>query len=499
MTSKKLPVGLVIPGSPFLTDERVFVSLGILKVAAALERAGHAVEVLDLSGISNPVEAFVAWAKDGWERSGRRYVGFTATTPQMPNVVPLLDAAKAFPFPTKTILGGPHPTLVSAAAKLELKRGRSRRGTEALAKLLSMVDVVVAGDGEKAVLLALEARGLVDADEPRGDLFLKDEELEILPARHLVDLASYRYTIEDTRSCSIIAQLGCPYRCGFCGGRSSPMLRRVRFRSTRSVLDEIETLHVTYGYFGFMFYDDELNVNASVLGDLLTGLADLQGRLGVELRFRGFVKAELFTEKQAAAMHRAGFRWLLCGYESGSPRVLENIQKQATREDNSRCLRIARAAGLKVKALMSLGHAGESPSTIAETESWLLSERPDDFDATIITTYPGTPYYDEAELVPNTEGGASEVWCYEAPKTKDRLYQLEIDHTVVADYYKGDPNGGYRSYVWTPEISREELVRKRDALERHVRAELGIPYPTAAAAKRYEHSMGQGAVRSTGD
>jgi anaerobic magnesium-protoporphyrin IX monomethyl ester cyclase len=47
------PVCLIIPPSAFLLDERVFVSLGILKVAAVLEQAGHDVEVLDCSGIVN--------------------------------------------------------------------------------------------------------------------------------------------------------------------------------------------------------------------------------------------------------------------------------------------------------------------------------------------------------------------------------------------------------------------------------------------------------------
>ena len=54
------PVCLVIPPSPFLLDERVFMSLGVLKVAAALERAGVAVEVLDLSGVKNFEEAVSA-------------------------------------------------------------------------------------------------------------------------------------------------------------------------------------------------------------------------------------------------------------------------------------------------------------------------------------------------------------------------------------------------------------------------------------------------------
>ena len=46
---KKRKICLVIPPSEFLLDDRVFPSLGVLKVAAVCEAAGHSVDVLDLS------------------------------------------------------------------------------------------------------------------------------------------------------------------------------------------------------------------------------------------------------------------------------------------------------------------------------------------------------------------------------------------------------------------------------------------------------------------
>jgi len=53
MSEEKQTICLIIPPSIFLLDERVFVSLGVLKVAAVLEQAGKIVELLDLSGIEN--------------------------------------------------------------------------------------------------------------------------------------------------------------------------------------------------------------------------------------------------------------------------------------------------------------------------------------------------------------------------------------------------------------------------------------------------------------
>lgn len=359
-------------------------------------------------------------------------------------------------------------------------------------QLRETFDVLVAGDGEMAVFPALGETppALIDADDPKSPLFLSNARLAELPfpARHLVDVDSYQYSVDGVRALSLIAQLGCPFACGFCGGRESPMLRRIRTRAAENVVAEVVHLHQTYGVNGFMLYDDELNVNPKMI-EMMRLLRRAQDELEVEFRLRGFLKSQLFTDEQAEAMHQAGFRWVLVGFESGSPRILENINKRATRDENTRCVEIARRHGLKVKALMSIGHPGESEETIMQTRDWLLEVRPEDFDVTIITTYPGSPYYDHA--VPDERPG---VWTYTYPPTGDRLHGIEVDYTVVADYYKGNPEGGYTSFVYTDQLSPGGLVRLRDAVERDVRQRLDIPFNPARPAAHYEHSMGQGSL-----
>ena len=485
---------LIIPPSPFLLDERVFMSLGILKVAAVLEQAGVTVEVLDLSGVKNFLEAVSDYVR---ERQDICWFGLTSTTPQLPAVTKIVDAMHAVRNDFKVILGGPHITLVNAAYKRELKLGMTQgRASKAMRQMQEGFDMLIAGDGEDAIFQAFtpDAPQLIDADDKVSPLFLTNERLTALPfpARHLVDVSSYHYTIEGVAAISLIAQLGCPFGCGFCGGRESSMLRKIRMRTSENIVEEIVHLHYTTGKNGFMLYDDELNVNANMV-PLMHLIAKTQRDLGVEWRLRGFIKSQLFTDEQAIAMREAGFRWILVGFESGSPEILEAIQKKATREENTRCMEIAKRHGLKVKALMSMGHPGESSETIKATREWLLEVKPDDFDVTIITCYPGTPYYDHALPVPGKPG----FWVYKYPKTGAKLYQQEVDYTTTADYYKGDPDGGYVAYVYTDFISSADLVRERDKLEQDVRAILGIPFNPSAPAMLYEHSMGQAGMFPT--
>ena len=350
---------LVIPPSAFLLDARVFVSLGILKVAAALETGGFCVDVLDLSGVANYQDAL----HDYLSSHAPEWIGITATTPQMPYVVELSNIVRA--RGVKSILGGPHSTLIHAAYRNERKRHKVGRASKSWEQLLAEFDVVVTGDGEKAIYSAIrpETYGHVDADDPTSSLWLTEKEMLTapLPARHLVDLSSYHYTVDGVRATSLIGQLGCPFQCAFCGGRASPMLRRSRVRSVPDILSEVEHLYDTCGYKGFMFYDDELNV-AKSMPTLMRSLRNFADSRNIELCLRGFIKSELFTDEQAESMVAAGFKWILVGFESGSECILENINKQATVADNTRCMEIAHRHGLKVKALMSIGHAGETAS-----------------------------------------------------------------------------------------------------------------------------------------
>src|SRR5262245_9798670 len=280
VSRSKPSLTLIIPPSPFLLDERVFVSLGILRVASALERFGYEVHLLDLSGVSNFEVALQSYLS----KTADELFGLTATTPQLPSAFKIAQVIRQTRPNARLILGGPHVTLTIAAVRLEKKLERTSfgRASKASQKLTDMFDVLVAGDGELAILRAVQPDSpqLLDGDDNRSDLFLTDKIYESMPApaRHLVDLHSYKYTVEGFPATSLIAQLGCPFNCGFCGGRNSKSLRVIRTRSEKSIVDEVEFLHREYGYTGFMFYDDELNVSKSMV-QLMNQLTDLQDRL----------------------------------------------------------------------------------------------------------------------------------------------------------------------------------------------------------------------------
>ena len=142
---------MIIPPSLFLLDERVFMTLGILRVAAMLENAGHVVEMLDLSGVENYTDV----VRDHVANSDASVFGITATTPPLPAASAIAEAIRNTRPLGRLILGGPHITLVNAARKQEKKQGLTGRACRAFDVLTELFDVLVAGDGEQQYLRQL--------------------------------------------------------------------------------------------------------------------------------------------------------------------------------------------------------------------------------------------------------------------------------------------------------------------------------------------------------
>jgi radical SAM superfamily enzyme YgiQ (UPF0313 family) len=392
-----------------------------------MKNQGENVEVLDLNG-----------EKDLNIPGGYTHYGITCLTPNMPRIKKICEIIRKNSPSAIIILGGPHITVTGLA-----KSQRSKKDWE---EILKISDVQVIGTGATCF-----SQGTIFNDKPLTE--------DIIPLRSAIKLEDYHYEIDGKKATSIIAQSGCPFNCSFCSGRGTKTYRSAVRRSTESIINEIAELE-ELGYRGIMMYDDEINVNKKAFTELLQALIVHQEKTGIELSLRGFSRADLLTYEEAYLMRKAGFRWLLVGFESGSNEMLKSMNKGVTVDQNTKAIDIARAAGLKVKALMSIGHPGESFVTIFETKKWLLKVRPDEFDLTIVSVYPGTPYYEDAV----NKGG---VWVYTSPDEK-KLYSKDINFVFEESNYKGRP-GEYNCHVWTDYLGPKELIKMRDEMEKSLK------------------------------
>lgn len=183
-------VALVNPPSPFLIDDKVFPPLGILYVEAVLESSGHDVEMVDLSGLPRG-----KWSRKLEKARQAELWGITFTTPQFPYAVSIRDIIKEIDKDAKIVAGGAHPTADPASC-------------------IPFFDSVVVGEGERAVprlIQNIENMPKLVQTPPIENL----DEVPF-PARHLIDIDSYHYSIDGKKTTNIITSRGCPYNCAFC-------------------------------------------------------------------------------------------------------------------------------------------------------------------------------------------------------------------------------------------------------------------------------------------
>lgn len=336
-----------------------------------------------------------------------------ATTPQFPQSVKALEHIKTFAngkIP-KVIIGGPHATIDPESC------------------IASGFDCVIRGEGETAI---------VEAIETDKKLIEGSTDLLIHPDRNLLDIKSYKYIIDGELATSVMTTRSCFFHCGFC----CKINKRVKVYPAGYVIQEIETLIREYGYKALMFFDDIFIINKERLLKILDHIENYS------LKWRCFARADIILrhgEDIAKRMFDAGCREIGMGVESGSDSILKVINKGETTETIAKAIKMLHEVGIRVKGFFIVGLPSESWVTIGETIKFIESVPLSDIDFTLFQPFKGSPIYDKKDTI-----------------FKDMIYWDE--NNLNETWYKGKPNE-YISNVWTPELSKTDIVMIRNKLE----------------------------------
>lgn len=392
--------------------------LGLAYIAAVLEKGSHSVEIIDrdLSLRKNGLD-FDKADLDTIERI-RSFkadiVGISVTTPNMPDVIHISSLIRRS-FPDVMIVaGGPH---VSGEPDLALREAEA-------------IDVAVRGEGELTMLELASGKGLSSVNgityRKGGDIvtnpgrsLIDDIDMLPMPARHLLDMKFYtrpsRFTSRNLnlRTTSIFTARGCPYRCNFCAG---PMVfnGKVRFHSTDRVMNEIEELVSRYDIEALYFAEDMFLSSRNRAEDLL-GLFIKRG-LAKKIKWIAQAKTSIVTEDLLRLMKEAGCVGIEYGFESGSQRVLDLMNKRQEIEEGLRAAHLTRRAGLRFQANIITGYPGERAEDFKATIRFIKRIRPNMVGFNIFMPLPGTASYENLKRLGRPLPKWEDVGDQEAPQ-----------------------------------------------------------------------------------
>jgi len=326
------------------------------------------------------------------------YVGFSCTSPQMKHALYLAEKIKEQNPKVTTVFGGHHPSSLPEET-LELPN----------------VDLVVQGEGETGMLAVLNLGKIEGLWRSRPI-----DNLDTIPAPDRKFIRQDRTLAlteknDGERIASVLSSRGCWFHCIYCTGDHDVFRTlKPRRRSTWHILNEIEKLVVEWRIDFLKFADAEINTDEAWLQDFCKEKIYRK----IDVPWGTNIHVALIHKETLELMKKANCREIWVGVESGSPKILREIQKGITVEMVKNVFRWAKETDILTRAYFMCGFPNETRKDFYMTLA--LAERLD-FDIggmSILCPYPGTALYD-ATLHANVDWSTADEYHNDFWRTKN--------------------------------------------------------------------------------
>ncbi|MEQ8584039.1 MAG: radical SAM protein [Marinoscillum sp.] len=266
-------------------------------------------------------------------------------------------------------------------------------------------DVVIRGEPEMTLLellkhgdtfeeqpgIAYRAGKKTILNQPRPIMTVLDE--LPLPAWDLVDINSYRKEWSRGRQpfyLNIATTRGCPYKCNWC---AKPIYgNRYNSRSPTYVVDEIE-LHLKHHQVEhFWMCDDIFGLKPGWVEAFGEELEARQLKIRYKIQSRADL---LLKENTIDNLVKSGLDEVWIGAESGSQKILDDMEKGTTLHQIETASKMLKAKGVKVGFFIQYGYLGETMNDIKKTLHLIKRLMPDRLGISVSYPLPGTGFYNK--------------------------------------------------------------------------------------------------------
>jgi len=312
---------------------------------------------------------------------------------------------------------------------------------------ISCVDYVITGDSEFVFPKILEA--LEENKTPidiKGVYYRKEKKIVFTGEadfyQELNSLPFPDYSLLSTTekyfrfgTATIIGCLGCPFRCNFC----QPTLNRlfgnkVRFRSPKNVIEEISYLKKKYDIKEIYFVDDTFGLDKKWLKRLVSLLEkkDL-----TNIKFLVNTRVNVLNEEFSKLLKRMNCYLVSVGVESGSQKILDNLNKDINVQQIIKAFNLCKKYGLTTHANLMIGNPGETKETLKQTKNLLQKIKPNFLYLSFLTPYPGTYLYEESLRNGNLNlDSYNDFNCRKYNKPKLPIKNMDVDYEYLNAYRK---------------------------------------------------------------
>lgn len=356
--------------------------LGLACVASSAQRAGHQVKLIDLS-LQKDSSVVIKKYIDVFHPDVIGVSVRNIDDQNMEETQFLLDPVKDVVADCRThteapiVLGGAGYSIFpeSTLAYLKADIGIKGEGEKIFPYLLDVLEK--AGDLSEIPGLVLPGRQTKIKHQYAKDLDIlgfPDERLWL--SSELIDKDIW---------IPLQTRRGCPLECSYCSTAS--IEGKVRRKHSPEAVIEMVGQHVKAGFRKFYFTDNTFNIPSSYASKLCHRL--IASKLAISwmcILYPGEIKESLIRD-----MATAGCREVSLGFESGSQRILRNMNKKFTVNEVRRTSELLKKHGIRQMGFLLLGGPGETKSSVEESLAFADSLPLDTLKITVgIRIYPNT-------------------------------------------------------------------------------------------------------------
>ena len=362
-------------------------------------------------------------------------------------------------------------------------------GLTALATLCERLDLqpristaeLVAGLSGIACQTAIAINRNGSPSRPRGTNVPASAPHPGMPALDLIDVERYRAVWRQAHgyfSLNMSASRGCSFRCNWC---SKPIWgNQYLQRPALEVAAEMANLKRHYAPDHVWFADDIFGFRADWVETFAAAV--LTDGCGVPFTIQ--IRPDLISMRMARALRDAGCREAWLGAESGSQRVLDDMDKGTSVTEILTARERLRAEGIRVGFFIQLGYVGERLEDVLATRRLVEMARPDDVGVSVSYPLPGTKFYErvKAQLGTKTHWQESDDLAMMFKGTYSTEFYRLVRNLVHAQVDVEQPSFRADLMAHRTEVQRiqerwEELI----ATEQDYRLGSADPSPAVAA------------------
>lgn len=183
----------------------------------------------------------------------------------------------------------------------------------------------------------------------------------------------------------IVSSRGCPYTCIYCSTKE--MWQKWRYRSARSVADEMLALAAKYDIDEVLFGDDTFLVRK----DRVRELCSILQAEGNPLLWGFSTRLETINRELIDTLAKSGCRSIFFGVESGSDAVLRKMERHYSQQELIEKIKMCADYGITCTASFMIGLPWETEADVRATFSAMEQVSTHRLILNIFTPLSGTP------------------------------------------------------------------------------------------------------------